>query len=319
MTGVLPRKPSWLDQHLDDWVDAGIVDDAQREAIEAYERDLGPTADEARPRRLSIGAEVAAYIGSVLALTGGATAVGDSWEDWSFGARLALALVLVAVGLGIGHWLFRFGEAGTDRVAGFVTTLGVGGIALATGLIVDEANDRAEVWIPWSVGLAVLIASLVIWRNRDRPMQLATAIVGFVFAGIATADLLDERFWMAGLVFVAAGITLAVLGHLEWANPPLIALAGGGVGAYIGAYMLADLNRHLGPSVALAIALLFVLYAVRVDLTLLLVAAILGATIASGALLSTTFESTVSALGVAVIGLALVGVVISRSARREPT
>ena len=248
MTGVLGRDPTWLDRHLDEWVAAGLVDDDQRHAIEDYECERDPALDEVAPRRLSIGAEVAAYIGGVLALTGGVAAVGESWEDWTFAARLALAGALVVVGLGIGQWLFRFGEAGTDRVAGFVMTLGVGGVALAAGLIVDEVRPRSGAWIPWWVGSTVLVVSLLLWRNRNRPMQLVTAIVGFGFAGIATADLMGERFWIGGVVFVAAGAGLAMLGHFELANPPLIALTGGGVGAFLGSFMLADLNEHLIPN-----------------------------------------------------------------------
>lgn len=317
MRGVLPHDRTWLAQHLDEWVDVGIVDDEQRAAIEAYEHERDEAAAPSAPRRLSIGAEVAAYIGVVLALTGGAAAIGESWERWSFPARLALAFALAAVGLGIGHRLFRIGESGTDRVGGVVATLGVGGIALATGLIVDEMRPRSGGWIPWWIGAAVLVASVLLWRNRNRPLQLVTAIVGFGLVGVATADLAGDRFWIAGVVVVVGGLSLAVLGHLERAHPPLIAVAGGGVGAFLGAFMLADLNDHLGPSLALAIALAFVLYSVDTDFVPLLVLSIGGATIASGSLLATTFESTVSALGVAVIGLALVAVVISRSARRS--
>lgn len=315
MSDVLPPTTRWLDEHLDEWIEAGIVDEAQRSAIESYERGRGRETVVAR--RLGIGAEVAAYLGSVLALTGGAMAIGESFERWSLAPRLALGLVIMAVGLGIGHILFGVGEPGTDRLGGFVTTLGVGGLALSTGLVADEIAPREGGWIALAVGASVLAVSLVLWRNRDRPLQLATSVVGFGVTGAAVTDLSGQHWWVCGLVFIGAGALLSLLGHARRAHPSLIALLAGGVGAFVGAQMLADVNRHLGPVTALAVALVAVVYAVHADLTPLLVLAVLGAAIATGALLETTFNSALSALFVALIGLALVIIVITRSARRR--
>jgi len=108
-----------------------------------------------------------------------------------------------------------------------------------------------------------------------------------------------------------------LLGHVGRVRPELMAVVAGGVVAYIGGFMLGDLNEHLGPAAALGIAVVFVLSAVRVDQPLLLVLAIFGATIASAALLSTTFDSALSALFIALIGLVLVVVVVMRSSRRS--
>ena len=308
----------WIDRRASEWADAGLIDDAQRAAIVLHERgrqaalDAAPEPD----RRLTVPAEVAVYLGSVLALTGGAVAVGNAWDGLSFPARLGLAIAIALVGLVAGRFLFDIGEAGTDRIAGFVVSLGIGGVALATGLLVDEIKPRAGAWLPLLIGSAVLIVSLAAWRNRDRPLQLATAIAGFGFAVVALVDLAGDNFWISGVVFIVAGAWLAIGGHRERIRPRFISLTGGAIGAYIGGFMLGDQNEHVGPAAALVIALVFIAYTVRAENTLLLVLGILGATIASGALLATTFNGVAAAAIIAAIGLVLVVVVITRSGRR---
>ena len=313
MSDVLPPTTRWLDEHLAEWIEAGIVDEAQRSAIESYERGR----ETAVARRLGIGAEVAVYLGSVLALTGGAVAVGNAWDELSFPARLALACAIAVVGLAGGHWTFRYEEPGTDRVAGFITALGVGGVAFGVALVGDRIDPRERAWVVVAVGVAVLAVSALVWANRDRPMQLAGTVLGFGIAGSALLEVVGEHVWVGGLVAIAVGTGLALFGHVGRVRPELMAVVAGGVVAYIGGFMLGDLNEHLGPAAALGIAVVFVLSAVRVDQPLLLVLAIFGATIASAALLSTTFDSALSALFIALIGLVLVVVVVMRSSRRS--
>ena len=66
---TLERKhDAWLEHHARDWVGAGLISESQATAISEYEHIDEPT----EPQRLPIVAEVASYLGSVLAIMGGA-------------------------------------------------------------------------------------------------------------------------------------------------------------------------------------------------------------------------------------------------------
>lgn len=318
---MLGTDQDWIDRHAAEWADAGLIDPGQRDAIVRHERSRGAVsaATPDSSRRLTMPAEVAVYLGSVLALTGGAVAVGTAWDGLSFPARLVLAAAISVVGLVAGRFLFDIGEPGTDRIAGFVTTLGIGGVALGTGLVVDELDPNNNAWIPVAVGVAVMLVSLAAWRNRDRPLQLVSAAGGFAVTVASLTELTGRHWWLAGIVYIAGGAWFVVAGHRDRVRPSFIAIAVGGVGAYIGGFMLGGANEHIGPAAALAISLAFIAYTVRFENTVLLVLGILGATIASGALLATTFEGVTSALIIAVIGLVLVVVVIARAGRPATT
>ena len=65
----------WFDEHADEWVERGLVSNDQVEAIREYERGATPPA-----ARLPIVAELAVYLGSVLALMSGAMIVAQTWD-----------------------------------------------------------------------------------------------------------------------------------------------------------------------------------------------------------------------------------------------
>ena len=64
----------WLDEHAEQWVEHGLITSDQVDAIRDFEQHEAPEP------RLSIVAELAVYLGSVLALMSGAMMVGPNWE-----------------------------------------------------------------------------------------------------------------------------------------------------------------------------------------------------------------------------------------------
>lgn len=310
--------PHDLDRRSTAWVAAGLISADQREAIRRFE-DASIAADE-RPRRLSLAAEVAVYVGSVFALSGGAMAIGNAWSDLAFGGRLAVALAVGVIGLGVGHWLFSVGEPGTDRVAGYVSSLGVGGVSFVAGLVADEAGGRDSSWVACAVGAGMLVASAAVWRNLDRPLQAASAALGFGIAISGLVGAVDGEMVIAGLVLIAVGCAAFAAAHADVLRPRLIVSVAAGALAYVGAYMLWDVSDRLAPAIAIVVALLVVAHGVRFEQLPLVVLGILGATVATTTLLAETFDGAVSAAVVALLGLALVVVVVGRSfGRRDET
>lgn len=306
------RSDAWLERHVHDWVDEGLISSAQADAIGQYEHLGGPH----EPRRLTLVAEVAAYLGTVLALMGGAVVVGDSWRDLTFFGQMALGAAIAVIGFAAGAWLMRLDEPGAVRLGGFLWMLGAGGVAIVVGVVVDEIDPRDGAWLVLAVGLAVFVTGMTLWRNLDRPLQLVTAAIGFAFAFGAAGELLDTEVWIGGIVAIAIGAVLAIGAIADRFRPPLVALVVGGVSAYVGAFMLGDYNRHLGPAIALVVASALVVHSLQRGLVPVLVLAVIGALIATQALLSTTFTGAVSSLIVTLIGLAIVVAVIMRTRER---
>jgi len=302
-----------LEHHGDEWVEAGLISETQLASLRHFEH-----LDEIEVRRFSVASEVAAYLGSVLTLMGGALVMGRTWDEITFGGRLAIAAVIAVVGLVSGGWLYRQGEPGTDRLGGFLTLVGIGGVAFLAGLSIDRFDPGREEVVPLGIGLVVLPTGLLLWRNRSRPLELLAAVVGYGTAVTAGVSLADVGVWVGGIMVLAVGAALAVAGALAIARPGVIVIAIGAVTAFLGGFMLSEGNRHLGPVAALAVAIVLVSYAIRTDVVPLLVLGLIGALIATEALLATTFSGAFSSLIVTGIGLAIVITVIVRT-RHAPT
>lgn len=298
------------------WVAAGIITADQRDRIVRF----GADARAADPvgsaeRRLSLAAEVVVYVGSVLALSGGAITVASAWDDLAVGWRMVVALVVTVVGLGVGHWLFAIGEAGTERVAGYVSSLGVGGAGFLAGLIADEAGGRDSPWVACAVGVGILVASVGVWRNLDRPLQVASGALGYGMAVAGAFEAIDGEWVLAGWTLMASGAVLFGGAHRAVLRPRWIVLVAGGALAYVGAYLLWDVSERLAPAAAALVAVAVVAYGVRFDQLPLVVLGILGATLATTLLLAELFEGTASSAVVALVGLVVVVVVVARSLR----
>lgn len=306
------RNTTWLTDHLRSWVDAGIITTQQAEDIERHEHVVGET-----PRqRLTLPAEVAAYIGSVLALMGGGAVVGSSWDDLHLAGQLAVGFAVMALGFAAGTWLVRVGEPGTLRLGWFLWAVGTGGVAITAFAAGRELWPDDDAMVAIVVGAAVLAVSIGLWRNGDRPLQLLSGAVGFGIALGGIAGLTDPPMWVMSVVLMATGAGLVVGAIRDVVRPHVIALGLGAVGAYVGGFMLTDVSERLGAAVALAIAIVAVVVALSDRTVPILVLGVAGALIATQGLLATTFTGALSALIVTALGVAIVIGVVVHSMRR---
>ena len=316
MASTMNERRSWIRTHAHEWSDAGLISPDQAEAIIGYE--AAESAVDHEPQRLSIVAEVAAYLGAVLALMGGIAVVGPNWEELTIGGRMAIALAVAFVGFAAGSWLINYDEPATDRLGSFLWMIGTGGVAMAIGVAMAEVDPREEGWAAVAIGVPVMAIGLVLWRNLDRPLQLLTLAAGFgvTFGGLG--DVTDIEAWVAGSALIVIGALLALSAGLGWLTPRLVALVTGAFGAFVGGFMLGDLNEHLGPAAALSVAMAVVAFALAERIVPVLAMGVLGALIATQALLMTTFDGAIASLIVTVIGLAIVVAVIARTRTTEP-
>lgn len=301
-----------LDRHVAAWVRAGIVSGDQADAIRRFEgREKEP------PERLTIGAEVTSYLGSVLALMGGALVVGRRWRELGIGGQLLIAVLIAAVGLVAGRWLFRQHERAMDRLGGFMWVIGAGGVAMFVGLALDEWGPSNQAWIPFVVGISVSALGLGLWRNRDRPLQLLTAGVGAWVGAVGCSELLDLAPWYGGILFVVIGAAVAVAAAVGWLHPRLVGVGAGAASAFGGAMVLMELNEHLGPFVALVVALATVVFALADRSTVLLVLGVIATLIATEVVLATTFDGLVASTIVAALGMVIVVIALVSTGRRR--
>ena len=300
-----------------EWVAAGLISTDQADAIRRFERStISPSVPADDTERLGLGAEVAAYLGSMLALMGGIVVVGQRWREMALLGRLGIAVAVAVVGLTAGAWLVHLGESATKRLGSLLWVVGVAGVALAIGVLLDgldaDAGTAALV-----IGVVVAVLGVELWRNEDRPLQLLTTAVGVGVASGGVVDVSNVPVWRAAFVVwpvAAVWFWAAATGRLR---PRLVGLAAGFAGAMIGAAMLGDLDAHAGPAAATLTAAAVVVFALADHSQPVLVIGVIGFLVAVQTLLASTFTSVISSGLVTLIGLAIVVAVVLR-ARTPP-
>ncbi|MGB7879188.1 MAG: DUF2157 domain-containing protein [Ilumatobacteraceae bacterium] len=300
----------WLDQHADDWVEHGLVTSDQVEAIRSYEHHDTPASP-----RLSIVAELAVYLGSVLALMSGAMMVGQSWETLRTGGQVAIGVAIAALGFVAGARLVGLGDAGTRRLASFMWLIGTGGVALTTGVIVDTVGFDQPGWNVLIVGLPVLAIGAVLWRNLDRPLQVLTTAVGagLTFGGVGA--LLSTPPWIGGILVWLAAIAIGAAAITQRLRPELYVLAVAAIAAMIGAAMLADASELAASIAATLTAAGIVAVGLVRHLVPILVVGVIAFLQGLQGLLIITLHGAAAAAVVAAGGIVVVIVVIARSTR----
>ena len=300
----------WLDEHAEHWVEAGLVSSDQLEAIRAFEHHEAPPAPQ-----LSIVAELAVYLGSVLALMSGAMMVGQSWDALRTGGQLAIGVAIAALGFIAGTRLIHLDDPGTRRLASFMWLIGTGGVALTVGILVDTAALDDPGWNVLIIGLPILAIGATLWRNLDRPLQVLTTAVGAGLTLGGIGALLATPPWIGGILVWLTAIAICALAITQRLRPELYVIAVASAAAMIGAVMLADVSELTASIAATITAAGVVAVGLARHLVPILVIGVIAFLQALQGLLMTTLNGGLAAAAVAVAGLAVVVVVIARSTR----
>ena len=145
-----------MDDHAVAWVEHGLVSSDQIDAIREFEHEHAP-----EPPRLSLIAELAVYLGSVLALMSGAMMVGPNWEALRYRrTESAIGLAIAALGFVAGARLVHLDDPGTRRLASFMWLIGTGGVALALGASPTPPSSTSRAGTSLIIGLPVAARSV---------------------------------------------------------------------------------------------------------------------------------------------------------------
>ena len=312
------RSLAWLDGHTRDWVAQGLISDEQADAIRHFEHLDEPEA----PQRLTVIAEVASYLGSVIAFAGGAAIVGPNRDRIGLAGHLALAAVMALIGFVAGSWLVHQAEAGTVRLGSFLWAVGTGGVALGAAAVVNQIDPRDEGWFGVVIGLPVLVIGVALWRNLDRPLQLLTAVIGLFIGFSGISGLVEISAWITSPVVWGASLVFGVLAALGHEKPRMLAMIVAAVGLMIGSMMLDVEAERLAAIVGVVTAAGIVAYAL-VDRSWPLVGVgLLAFLVAMTIMMETVLQGMAARLVAVLLGLVVVGAVAvraQRSARSSPS
>lgn len=301
-----------VDERVADWVAHGLLSAEQAEAIRRYEAEaLAP----ATPQRLTIVAEFASYLASVIAFAGGAAIVGPNWEDLGMVGQLAVAAAIAAIGFVVGAWLVRLGEVGTVRLGTFLWVVGTGGVALAVAAVMNEIDPSDRAWFAVAIGSAVLVIGAALWRNLDRPLQLLTGSAGLLVAGGGAIELTDVSVWIAASTLWIASLGFGGLAAFDRLRPRLVALAVAAAGVMIGSFMFSDGSENFSAIASAVSAAMIVAFALHDRSWPLVVIGLFAFFIAITAIMQTVLHGMAARLVAMLVGLAIVAYVAVRSQR----
>jgi hypothetical protein len=308
---------TWVDEHVRTWVEAGLITDEEGAAVEQFEQhDTGQVTRTA----LGLPAEVGAYVGIMLALAGAIVALQPNWRDLSLLAQLGLAVCVTAVGFACGAWLVRIDEAGTRRLGSVLWVLGSAGAALGSALVVDALEPVRDAWMALAAGLALLITGLALWRNLDRPLQLATWIAGSAATLVAAGTLLGLDPWLIGCIGWVLAAGWWFLTFEATVRPLIAARCLGSATALLSAFMLADLDPRLGSIAATLTGTIVIGLALWTRMTPVLIVGGVGTLIGAQSLMQTTLRGAGAGAALVLAGLVLVAMIAVRlRGRSHPT
>jgi hypothetical protein len=299
----------WLDVHAGQWVDHGLVTSEQVEAIRDFEH------HETVERRLSVPAEFAVYLGSILALMSGAMMIGPNWDSLRTAGQIAIGLAIAVLGFVAGARLARLDDPATRRLASFMWLIGTGGVALAVAAGADAAAFEEPGWNLVIIGLPVAAIGAALWRNTDRPLQVLTTAVGAGLVVGGVGALLAVPPWIGGILVWTTALAIGALAIGQVLRPELYVLAVAAIAAMIGAVMLADVSELTASIAATITAAGVVAVGLARHLVPILVIGVIAFLQSLQGLLMTTVNGALAAAVVAVAGLVLVITVIARSTR----
>jgi hypothetical protein len=230
--GTLPgRAVPDLHGNVSRWVDAGLITREQADAIEAFE-----VVPAALPRRIPLVTEALGYLGAALALAAAAAFLGQSWDEISRSAQLAI-LAGAAAALWFGGWLLRHADdPAFGRLMSVLWFLSVG---VATGFffVLGPEDDVEQAWLVAGIGATVYAGAL--WLARKEALQLLAAFGGLVITAMAGLVVWMEVVpeWQPGMLIWALGLLLVLAAWVGFARPTTAAYAIGSLAAVIGPFI----------------------------------------------------------------------------------
>lgn len=305
----------WLPEHLDRWVQTGIVTAEQARAIARYEGVEEPVvAPPGQPGSPNLGllAEAVSYLGIALMTASGALVTARFWKDLHFGGRLAIGLLVIIAGFAAAAVVERIGDQGARRLASFLQLFATGGVALSAGVIAVAAGSHDAGVTASAVGPPVFITGAVLWRNQERVLPFLSALAGLTVSAVGLSSIAG---WTPtptekALTVWAAAVTIGVLGGWGRLHPALPALLVAEIASLVAALFVVDRHHAPGLILGLITALTALISGMALGHRSVEAISVVGCTVFLGYTLGLYVKGPAAAVAILVLGAVLVAMAI---------
>ena len=287
------------------WVDAGIVTRAQGDEILTAQRSDAPvdpsTSDVlSRPKEfLAYGLLLVLSLSSILYLR-------HYWATMGRSGHLSVALLVAADALIVGYAFVTLG-GGARRLGGLLWLIATMGVATSVSDVVGAGARHHHGLGLLVVGVTMLLTSVLLWRNQDRPLQFLSAVAGFTLtlSGVATVARLHATPTQLALFVWLCGLAIG-LASLQLIRPAVTALVMSEVACCVGALSLTFAHHFEGVALGAATTVVAVALGVILERHLVIVLGGLGFFMFDIRAFSIYLRSSNAALGAGVLGLIIV-------------
>lgn len=183
---------------------------------------VAETTDRRGPHSgVSLVTEAIAYVGAILVLGGGITAVGQRWNDITDWGHVGLAAAAAALFLVAGIVLRDVADGAIQRLVSVLWFVSVGGVAAAVALAAHDVYGNSSRTTLLVTGVATTGYSAALWLLRRRALQNAALFGSLIVAvcGVIAASLESPTAIVFALSLWVLGLGWAVLGWLGLAEP----------------------------------------------------------------------------------------------------
>jgi len=227
-----------VEEHLQRWRAAGVLDEASAERIQAFESSQGPAPATQREGHGIL--EALIYLGVAVVAVGVIILVSSSWDDLEEWARVAVVGVPGLFALAVGGGLRTLKEPGMVR-GGHIAWLASSFLLTGAGAIAAHNADWSDDNVRLLAGLSGTSLALALWVFAPSHPQIVGIGSGLYMLSIALGERSDEfSVPVAGIslaVFAATALTITEAGFLRpRVSARVLAAAGVAWGAWFAGF-----------------------------------------------------------------------------------
>jgi len=225
------------DEHLKQWRQAGLLDEAAAARIEAFEEAAALRVKSERPGVI----EALIYLGLAVIGVGAAVLAGSNWEHLEGWARIIVLAVPGALGLAAGQVMRTSEQPGFRRGGHMAWVLAAALLTGAVAVSASEADWEGES-VVLAAGLAATAIAIALWMLAPSYPQIVGMAGGlFLLSMAVAANSIDhEQLFGAGTITLFGGAGLALV-ELNLLTPKLAGQALTGL-AFAGGAFFAGLD-----------------------------------------------------------------------------
>jgi hypothetical protein len=288
--------------HVQRWVDAGIVSQAQGDEILSLEH--GEPVSQSPSGNISRSQELLSYCLLLVLSVSVSLFLSPYWASIGRGGHLSVAVLVAGDALFVGSTFVAPGNEAARRLGGLFWLLATVGIATSVSDVMRTGDLGLRLLV---VGVTVLLTSGLLWRNQNRPLQFLSGVTGFILTvcGVTAMGRVHVTPTLLALFVCLCAIALGAA-SLQILRPARTALVVAEIGCSVGALALSFPHPLGGVVLGVVTTIIAVALGVVLVRPLLVVLGALGFFMFDIRAFSIYLRSSNSALGAGVLGLIVV-------------